>query len=158
MGTTSQQQAADKPFPFLTHLLPTSITITMIENASEEYINNLLSFLPPTILLLAKNSGSISSSDGESTSEADAAAARAALSLEEKRSLLRKVLRSPQFHQALGSLTMALRDGGLPSVSEALGIKVENGGLLRGGAMPLGGGEAVEAFVNGVKKTVQDRQ
>lgn len=51
---------------------------------------------------------------------------------------------------------MALRDGGLPSVSDALGIKVENGGFMRRGGMPLGGGEAVDAFLNGIKKTVEE--
>lgn len=39
-------------------------------------------------------------------------------------------------------------------IGEALGLDVENGGSIRGGTMPLGGGEAVEAFVNGVKRTV----
>jgi len=28
---------------------------------------------------------------------------------------------------------------------------------VRGGAVPLGGGDAIEAFVNGVKKTVQKK-
>ena len=51
---------------------------------------------------------------------------------------------------------MALRDGGLPSVSDALKIKVENGGFMRRGGMPLGGGEAVEAFLNGVRATVEE--
>ena len=52
---------------------------------------------------------------------------------------------------------MALRDGGLPMIGEALGLKVENGGVIRGGSVPLGGGAAVEAFVEGVKKTVQEK-
>ncbi|KAI9829824.1 MAG: hypothetical protein M1826_005401 [Phylliscum demangeonii] len=39
---------------------------------------------------------------------------------------------------------MALRDGGLPSVSDALGVKVKNGG------------EAVKVFVEGVKTMVQE--
>ena len=43
-------------------------------------------------------------------------------------------------------------------IGEALGLKVENGGLIRGGSMPLGGGDAVEAFVNGVKKTVEEEE
>ncbi len=77
------------------------------------------------------------------------------MSVQQKKALLVKVLRSPQFHQSLSSLTMALRDGGLPTVADALGIQVENGGFLQGGAMPLGGGAAVEAFVEGVKKSVQ---
>ena len=52
---------------------------------------------------------------------------------------------------------MALRDGGLPTVSEALGIKVENGGFTARGSMPLGGGDAVEAFLEGVKKGVEEK-
>jgi hypothetical protein len=53
---------------------------------------------------------------------------------------------------------VALRDGGLPSIADALAIRVENGGYMRGGSMPLGGGEAVEAFVEGVRKTVEETE
>jgi 26S proteasome regulatory subunit N13 len=87
-----------------------------------------------------------------------AAAALEALSLDQKKAILKKVLRSPQFHQSLASLTVALRDGGLPSVADALGIKVANGGLVKGGSVPLGGGEAVEAFVEGVIQTVESEK
>ncbi|TDZ13007.1 Proteasomal ubiquitin receptor ADRM1-B [Colletotrichum spinosum] len=146
------QQHADKPFPYLSHLLPNEITIPMLRSASETYIDSLLSFLPPAILVLATDSEDLG--DAEPTADA-AAAAKATLSLAEKKSLLERVLRSPQFHQALGSLTMALRDGGLPTIAEALNVNVPNGGYMRGGAMPLGGGEAVEAFVEGVKETVK---
>lgn len=94
---------------------------------------------------------------GEAEPSPDAtAAAIAALSVEQKRSILTKVLRSPQLHQSLGSLTAALREGGLPLVAQALDLKVENGGAIKGGSVPLGGGEAVEAFVEGVKRTVLD--
>jgi 26S proteasome regulatory subunit N13 len=77
------------------------------------------------------------------------------LGQEEKRDVLKRVVTSPQMRQSLGSLTVALRDGGLPNVSQALKIDVQNGGFIRGGGMPLGGGEAVKAFVEGVKKTVE---
>ena len=87
-----------------------------------------------------------------------AAAAMQALSLDQKKSLLKRVLRSPQFHQSLGSLTMAIQDGGLPSIADALGVKLQHGGLVRGGSVPLGGGDAVEAFVEGVKKTVEEKK
>lgn len=87
-----------------------------------------------------------------------AAAALDALSLDQKKSILKRVLRSPQFHQSLGSLTVALREGGLPSIADALKIKVANGGLVEGGSVPLGGGDAVEAFVEGVKKIVEDEK
>lgn len=43
-------------------------------------------------------------------------------------------------------------------IGEALGLRVENGGSIRGGSMPLGGGQAVEAFVEGVRRTVQEGQ
>jgi 26S proteasome regulatory subunit N13 len=53
----------------------------------------------------------------------------------------------------------ALRDGGLPSVSEALRIPVKDGGFIkRGGGVPMGGGDAVEAFLNGVKKGEEDKK
>lgn len=128
----------------------------MIDAASEEYVDNLLGFLPPTVIVLAQQ-GSHRDFIGEPSAES-IQAAREAMSLDQKRSLLKKVLRSPQFTQSLASLTIAIRDGGLPTIAEALRIKVENGGVLRGGNMPLGGGEAVEAFVEGVKKTVQEEK
>lgn len=127
----------------------------MLRTASEEYMDSLLSFLPPAILVLATGSGDLG--DTEPTADA-AAAAMASLSVAEKKTVLERVFRSPQFHQGLGSLTMAIRDGGLPTIAEALTIKVANGGYLQGGGMPLGGGEAVEAFVEGVKKTVQEKK
>ncbi len=129
----------------LNDLLEKSATIPLADSASEEDVDNLLSYLPPAVLVLALKGAQADS----------AAAAQAALSLEQKRTLLKKVLRSPQFNQSLLSLTNALREGGLPSLSEALGIRVENGGFVRGGNVPLGGGDAVEAFVEGVKKSVQ---
>lgn len=78
-----------------------------------------------------------------------------ALEIDQKKRVIKSVLHSPQLQQSLGSLTVALRDGGLPNVSSALKIDVENGGFIRGGGMPLGGGDAVKAFLEGVKKTVQ---
>ncbi|ROT37366.1 hypothetical protein SODALDRAFT_334459 [Sodiomyces alkalinus F11] len=158
LGSSSRsggQQAADKPYPYLNHLLPNETTIPMLASASEAFTDNLLGFLPPTVLVLATGAGD--AGDVEPSAEA-AAAARASLRLAEKKNLLQKVLRSPQFHQALGSLTMALRDGGLPTIAEALNVKVANGGYIRGGGMPLGGGEAVEAFVEGVKTTVKEEE
>ncbi|KAF7546749.1 hypothetical protein G7046_g9212 [Stylonectria norvegica] len=152
-----QQQSADKPYPHLNHLLPTSITVPMIDAASEEFADTLIHLLPPAVIVLA--SGSSEGVDGKTEPKAAAVqAAMASLTLADKRSLLKKVLRSPQFHQALGSLTMAVRDGGLPSIAEALGVNVQNGGYLQGGGMPMGGGQAVEAFVEGVRTTVKDEK
>lgn len=125
----------------------------MIRPAAEAQVDDLLSFLPPAVLVLAQQAD-----QGDTTAEPTAAAVQAAkeaMSLGQKKALLEKVLRSPQFHQSLTSLTMAIRDGGLPSIADALSIKVANGGYLKGSQMPLGGGDAVEAFVEGVKKTVQ---
>ncbi|KAK0734939.1 proteasome complex subunit Rpn13 ubiquitin receptor-domain-containing protein [Lasiosphaeria miniovina] len=149
-----QSQAQGKAYPLLNDLLDTTVAIPMLDAASDEYVDNLLAFLPPAVLVLAKQGGTGDAADAEPSAES-VKSAREAMSSGQKRTLLKKVLRSPQFTQSLTSLTMALRDGGLPSISEALGIAVANGGLVRGGAVPLGGGDAVEAFVNGVKRTVQ---
>lgn len=156
---SNQQSAEGKLYPLLNDLLGSSTTIPMIQAADEAYIDNLLSFLPPVVLVLAQQ-GIDSSGDAieKEPSSDSTAAAVASMSMVQKRALLEKVLRSPQFHQSLGSLSMALRDGGLPSIVGALGVKVENGGFVRGGAMPLGGGDAIEAFVEGVKKTVQEEK
>lgn len=154
-----QQGAQGKLYPLLSDLLEPPVTIPMIDSATDEYVDSLLSFLPPTVLVMSQqptdSSGDAITAD---PSPESVQAAKEAMSPGQKRSLLKKVLRSPQFTQSLASLTVALRDGGLPTIAEALRIKVANGGLMRGGSMPLGGGEAVEAFVEGVKKTVQEKK
>lgn len=149
-----QQQAQGQIYTTLPDLLPSTTTIPAIESSSSSQIDNLLSYLPPTVLLLAQESAASIDGMVEPNSETTSAALEA-LSLDQKRSILKRVLRSPQFHQSLGSLTMAIRDGGLPSIAEALGVELQNGGLVLGGSVPLGGGDAVEAFVEGVKKTVE---
>ncbi|KAI0898332.1 proteasome complex subunit Rpn13 ubiquitin receptor-domain-containing protein [Annulohypoxylon nitens] len=149
-------QGDGKLYPLLSDLLTPPVTVPMARQASEEQVDNLLSFLPPSVLVLSQQADS-----GDSTAEPTAAAiqaAKEAMSLGQKKALIEKVLRSPQFHQSLSSLTMAIRDGGLPTIADALSIKVQNGGYLRGSQMPLGGGDAVEAFVEGVKKSVQEKQ
>jgi hypothetical protein len=153
---SSGTRAEGKAYPLLNDLLEPPTTIPMLDSATDEYVDNLLNFLPPTVLVLAQqgdNGDAIEREPGAESVEA----AKQAMSQDQKRALLKKVFRSPQFSQSLASLTGALRDGGLPSISEALGIAVENGGLVRGGTVPLGGGDAVEAFVEGVKKTVQKK-
>jgi 26S proteasome regulatory subunit N13 len=152
----ASQRAQGKLYPLLNDLLETSVTISMIDQASDEYVDKLLGLLPPTVVVLEQHGNGGSSLEKEPSAE-DAAAARAAMNTTQKRSLLKRVLRSPQFTQSLTSLTMAIRDGGLPTIAEALKIKVENGGLVKGGNVPLGGGDAVEAFVEGVKSTVQKK-
>lgn len=152
--SNQQSQPQDKIFTTLPDLLPSSTTIPVVDAADSTVIDNLLSHLPPVLLLLSQEADDISSVDPNSET---AKAAIEALSLDQKREILRKVLRSPQFSQSLGSLTTALRDGGVPSISEALTIPVENGGFIRRGGVPLGGGEAVEAFLKGVKASVQKK-
>ncbi|KAL2180280.1 proteasome complex subunit Rpn13 ubiquitin receptor-domain-containing protein [Thermothelomyces heterothallicus CBS 202.75] len=155
-GIGGINRAEGKAYPLLTDLLDTSTTIPMLEAATDEYVDSLLGYLPPTVLVLAQQGDRGDAIEREPEPES-VEAAKQAMSSSQKRDLLKRVLRSPQFSQSLASLTMALRDGGLPSISEALGIAVENGGLVRGGTVPLGGGDAVEAFVEGVKKTVQKK-
>ncbi|KAH8592500.1 proteasome complex subunit Rpn13 ubiquitin receptor-domain-containing protein [Bisporella sp. PMI_857] len=152
-GNSGLRQSQGQIYTTLPDLLPASTTIPTIDTATPAQIDNLLSYLPPTILLLAQESAASINGMVEPNAET-ASAAIQALSIGQKKTIIKRVLRSPQFHQSLGSLTMAIRDGGLPSISGALGLELANGGLVRGGNVPLGGGDAVEAFVEGVKKTV----
>lgn len=156
------QPQADKPFTSLPDLLPPSITTSFIDSASPTHIDKLCIFLPPELFLLSQESTQTSTTDTPqdpaAASSANAEAAIEALSTDQKKVIIKRVLHSPQLQQSLGSLTVALRDGGLPMIGEALGLKVANGGNIRGGSMPLGGGEAVEAFVDGVKRTVEEEE
>jgi 26S proteasome regulatory subunit N13 len=143
------QQAQGKTYTTLPDLLPTSTTKPVIETATSAQLDDLLSYVPPSIFRLAI----------DPYSDADAPDAKIEdLTLNQKKIIVNWVLKSPQFHQGLGSLTMAIRDGGLPSIGDALGIKLQHGGLVRGGSVPLGGGEAVEAFVEGIRKTVEEKK
>ena len=137
-------------FTTLPDLLPPETTIPVVDSADSAFVDNLLNYIPPVLLLLSQEADTVSSVDPNSET---AKAAIEALSLDQKKEILRKVLRSPQFSQSLGSLTKALRDGGLPTVSEALKIPVKDGGYINRGGVPLGGGDAVEAFLNGVKES-----
>jgi 26S proteasome regulatory subunit N13 len=129
--------------------------VDAIAAESPQRIDTLLSVLPAATIILASSNPDAFDGKNEPSPQA-VEEAKASMTLEAKKALLKKVLRSAQFHQGLGVLTQALRDGGLPSVAGALGIRVENGGYFSGGTMPMGGGQAVEAFVEGVKKTVQE--
>lgn len=152
--SNQQSQPQGRIFTTLPDLLPSSTTIPVIDSADSVFVDNLLGHIPPVLLLLSQEADDISSVDPNSESTK---AAIEALSLDQKKEILRKILRSPQFSQSLGSLTAALRDGGVPSISEALKIPVENGGFIRRGGVPLGGGEAVEAFLKGVKMSVEKK-
>lgn len=155
-GRGGGQSEDNETYPYLTHLLPKEETLPVIEMASEEHIDSLLGLLPPAVIMLAAGSGTSASIADPSPDSL--AAARTSLATRDKKLLLKKVLRSPQFHQSLTSLTLAIKDGGLPNVADALGVKVANGGYIRGGGMPLGGDGAIKAFVEGVKKTVEEEQ
>lgn len=156
-GQGIQQQVQGQIYTTLPDLLPLSTTVLTIESATLNQVDNLLSYLPPTILLIAQESATTIGGMVEPNAETTNAAIQA-LSLNQKKAILKRVLRSPQFHQSLGSLTMAIRDGGLPSIADALGIRLEHGGLVRGSSVPLGGGDAVEAFVEGVRKSVEEKK
>ena len=143
-----QDQPQGNIFTTLPDLLPPAETIQMVDLADTTFVDNLLSYLPSELLLLSQGQDDFSSVNPSSETPQ---AAIEILSLDQKKEILRKVLRSPQFSQGLGSLTQALRDGGLPSISDALRIPVKDAGLIRRGGVPQGGGDAVEAFMDGVK-------
>lgn len=154
-GQRGPSQDPDRPSTTLQDLLTPSTTLPFIESVDESTTDHLLNFLPPALLLLAQ--GNVEA--GEADTDPDLAqAALLSLDLSQKKDILRKVLRSPQFMQSLASLTVALRDGGLPSISEALQIPVANGGFMRRGGVPLGGGEAVEAFLDGVRQHSKSKE
>ncbi|KIW03358.1 uncharacterized protein PV09_05566 [Verruconis gallopava] len=151
-----QNLEQNSAFASLTDLLTPEACIATLSNASPSYLDNLLSNLPPQLLVLAQRADDTASLDSSAESTTDAQATIDALSISQKKEILTRVFRSPQLFQSLGSLTAALRDGGLPMVAEALQIKVANGGLIKGGHMPLGGGQAVQAFLDGVRKSVEE--
>jgi 26S proteasome regulatory subunit N13 len=140
LGGQSQSQSQDpeRPSTTLQDLLPPSTTLQFIDSADTTTADHLLNFLPPALLLLAQGNAEASEADTDPD-------------------LAQAVLRSPQCMQSLASLTVALRDGGLPSISEALQIPVANGGFMRRGGVPLGGGDAVDAFLDGVRQHVKDK-
>jgi 26S proteasome regulatory subunit N13 len=140
-----------KLFTTLADLLTPASTLPLIESADQDTVDQLLQYLPLDLVNIALEADAVASMTfGTEPTETSTSEAN----LEQKKIVLRKVLHSPQFSQSLSSLTIALRDGGLPSISEALNIPVRNGGYMRRGGVPLGGGEAVEAFLNGVKHAV----
>ncbi|CCU81950.1 unnamed protein product [Blumeria hordei] len=130
------ERIPNQPCLSLGDLLSSSTTVPILESASHPFIDRLLAFLPPSLVNTGPNAPP--------------------LSLDEKKLLVHRVLRSPYFHQSLEGLTMAIRDGGLPSLADALQLQVANGGWVSGGTMPLGGAEAMAAFLNGVKRRVEE--
>ncbi|KAF2403534.1 hypothetical protein EJ06DRAFT_504686 [Trichodelitschia bisporula] len=152
-GGGGSARQTETPFATLAHLFNAETCLPVISKLSSAELDTLLRTLPPELLLLSQESAA--GLDEPEPDASSAAAALEALSTEQKREIVTRVVRSPQFHQSLDSLTIALREGGLPSVAEGLGIRVANGGFVRGGSVPLGGGEAVQAFIEGIKETVK---
>lgn len=153
-GNNSGASSSQDPFTTLLDLLSPNTTVPVIDKAPDSFIDALCSHLPPTLFLIEQEVEDAADIDPNSEI---AKIAMQGLDQEQKRDVLKRVVTSPQMRQSLGSLTQALRDGGLPNVSQALNIDVENGGYMKGGGMPLGGGDAVKAFVEGVKRTVDKK-
>jgi 26S proteasome regulatory subunit N13 len=149
---SSQQQGSNDPFTTLLDLLWPSHTIPTVTNGSEDLIDTLCAQLPTTPFLLEAEVEDVDQIDPNSET---AQMAMQTLTKEEKIEVLKRILTAPQLRAALGSLTEALKTGALPTVSQALKIDVENGGFMRGGGMPLGGGDAIKAFLEGVKKSAE---
>jgi len=152
MRSESRSQPQGEPFTTLLDLLWPSHTLPTVKNGPQELIDALCAQLPATPFLLEAEVEDVDQIDPNSET---AQMAMQTLDQEQKIDVLERILRAPQLRAALGSLTEALRTGALPTVSQALKIDVENGGFMRGGAMPLGGGDAVKAFLEGVKRTVE---
>lgn len=152
--------AANKPFTTIVDLLPSSVTTAALSSPtmSDEVVSELLiKHVPSSLIYLAHG---MDPSDIPEADDPEAVQALVeALEPGQQRSILRRVYQSPQFSQACTSLTSALRDGGLPGVADALSVQVEQGGYLnRASAIPLTGGNAVDAFLNGIKKEVTEKQ
>jgi 26S proteasome regulatory subunit N13 len=137
----------------LLDLLPPSSTIPVIDAADESLIHNLLSQLPPDLLIYSQENDS---SDLSNISPGRIKALLEAWSLEQKKDVLKRVLRSPHFSQSLLGLTSAIRDGGLPAISDALAIPVENNGYMRNSELAMSGSLAMEAFLTGVKTALKN--
>jgi 26S proteasome regulatory subunit N13 len=153
-GSGNASSARATAFTTLPDLLSSSTTIPMIDAAEESFIDNLLmKELPPALIALEMDPDS---SEVEELDQETLEAVVMSLEPEKKRDIVKRVLRSPQFAQSLMSLTGALRDGGVPNVSQALGIQVKNGGYTGPDRrVPLEGGEAMEAFLEGTKDSVK---
>ena len=148
-----QPGSQESLFTTLADLLTPASTIPFVDSADTASVDRLLEFLPPSLVALGQEADDVISTANQESTPVEASGQ--AITLGQKREILRRVLRSPQFAQSLSSLTIALRDGGLPSLSEALSIPVRNGGFMRRGGVPLGGGDAVEAFLDGVRGLVE---
>lgn len=146
----SSQTSKVAPITLL-DLLPPSTTVPIIDAADDFFLEKLLSQLPPELL----NSHPDNNLQDSTDVALDVLGAEEALSFEHKKSILKRVIRSPQFSQSLIALTGGLRDGGLPAISEALGIPVANGGYTQSHGLAMGGNDATGAFMEGIKNLVE---
>lgn len=154
-----QRKHGDQPqetlFTTLADLLIPASTMPLLDSADDALVERLFEYLPEHLVHLVREEVDTSAlEDPNSTAEQKQALLKEVTTA--RKNMLRKVLRSPQFSQSLASLTIALREGGLPIISESVRIPVRNGGYLRHGGVPMGGGEAVEAFIDGVKTNVEE--
>ncbi|KAF2631176.1 hypothetical protein BU25DRAFT_407711 [Macroventuria anomochaeta] len=154
-GGSESQQAGGDSFTTLLDLLWPRTTGPVIAEASDELVDALCAQLPTTPFLLEAEVEDVDQVDPNGET---AQMVVQTLDQDSKREVLNRIIRAPQLRAALGSLTEALRSGALPTVAQALKVDVEHGGYMRGGAMPLGGGDAVKAFLEGVKKTVENEK
>lgn len=118
------QALQQAPTISLHDLLSVANTTPLVENMSEQTIDNLISNLPPAIV--PKNA-----------------------KLGQKKQIISKILRSPQFTQGAVSLTVALREGALRGVADSLKVPILPGEEATGA-------DQVEIFVKGVKREVED--
>lgn len=126
-GPSTTRTRSNEPPLSLPVMLASSTTVPMLPSMSTAQINNLVSLLPPGLI-------------EDSASDA------------EKRRALEKVLRSPQFSQALGILNEALRDeGGIRGVCDSLGVDIS----VVAAETRKNGGDLVGGYVEGVRKQVE---
>ncbi|KAL4917643.1 proteasome complex subunit Rpn13 ubiquitin receptor-domain-containing protein, partial [Aspergillus aurantiobrunneus] len=109
----NQSQQAEQPFTTLQDLLPPSTTLPFLDGLDAEGVDNLLKLLPQELLVLALQMEDQSTAQRRLETAQDVLSA---LNLSQKKNILRRILHSPQFTQSLASLTVAIRDGGLPSI------------------------------------------
>ncbi|KAI9727538.1 MAG: hypothetical protein M1828_006480 [Chrysothrix sp. TS-e1954] len=153
-SSLSNQPQAQDSYTTLPDLLPTPQTTTSLSHLPLPQLTHILSTqIPPTLLQLAHNVPPSSLSPNLPPQEA--AALASSLSESQQRELLEKVLRSAQFTQSLGGVDRAVRSGGLEGVAEALGVGLDDSGKVAGSQ---GGGPAVRAFVEGVRRKVEEEE
>ena len=90
-GGGGAQGGEGKLYPLLSDLLAPPVSVPVMRDSSEESIDTLLSFLPPTIFMLIQQAASGSADALAEPTPAAVEAAKEALSLGQKQALLEKV-------------------------------------------------------------------